>query len=73
MEGLEFFQVLFLKLIFNESVIALLCWSNSCYSVLYGCRTLSVTLREEMIFESTMLSRIWGPRREEVISEQKIV
>ena len=35
MEGLEFLEVLFFKLIFNEFVIALLRRSNSCYSVFY--------------------------------------
>ena len=37
--------------------------------VLYGCETWSLTLREERrlrVFESRMLKRIFGPRRDEV-------
>jgi hypothetical protein len=37
--------------------------------VLYGCETLSLTLREEhrlRIFENRMLRRIFGPKRDEV-------
>jgi hypothetical protein len=37
--------------------------------VLYGCETLSLTLREEhrlMVFESRVLRRIFGPKRDEV-------
>jgi hypothetical protein len=37
--------------------------------VLYGCETLSLTLREEhrlRVFENTMLRRIFGPKRDEV-------
>jgi hypothetical protein len=37
--------------------------------VLYGCETLSLTLREEhrlRVFENRMIRRIFGPKREEV-------
>jgi hypothetical protein len=37
--------------------------------VLYGCETLSLTLREEhrlSVFENTVLRRIFGPKRDEV-------
>jgi hypothetical protein len=40
--------------------------------VLYGCETWSLTLREEHIlrvFENSMLRRIFGPKRDEVMSE----
>jgi hypothetical protein len=36
---------------------------------LYGCETLSLTLREEhrlRVFENRVLSRIFGPKRDEV-------
>jgi hypothetical protein len=38
--------------------------------VLYGCETWSLTLREEhrlRVFENRVLSRIFGPKREEVM------
>jgi hypothetical protein len=37
--------------------------------VLYGCETLSLTLREEhrlRVFENRVLKRIFGPKRDEV-------
>jgi hypothetical protein len=37
--------------------------------VLYGCETLSLTLREKhrrRVFENRMLRRIFGPKRDEV-------
>jgi hypothetical protein len=40
--------------------------------VLYGCETWSLTLREEhrlWVFESRVLRRIFGPRRDEVTGE----
>ena len=40
--------------------------------VLYGCETWPLTLREERklrVFENMVLSRIFGPRREEVTGE----
>ena len=40
--------------------------------VLYGCETLSLTLREERrlrVFENRVLRRIFGPRREEVTGD----
>ena len=40
--------------------------------VLYGCETLSLTLREERkprMFENMALRRIFGPRRDEVTGE----
>ena len=40
--------------------------------VLYGCETLSLTLRDERrvrVFEKRMLRRIFGPKREEVTGE----
>jgi len=40
--------------------------------VLYGCETLSLTLREERtlrVFENRVLRRIFGPRRDEVMGE----
>jgi len=40
--------------------------------VLYGCETLSLTLREERklrLFENMVLRRIFGPRTEEVTEE----
>jgi hypothetical protein len=39
--------------------------------VLYGCETLSLTLREEhrwRVFENRVLRRIFGPKRDEVTS-----
>jgi hypothetical protein len=39
------------------------------YSVLYGCETWSLTLREEhrlRVFENRVLRRIFGPKRDEV-------
>ena len=39
---------------------------------LYGCETWSLTLREERevrVFENMMLSRIFGPRKDEVTGE----
>jgi len=39
---------------------------------LYGCETLSLTLREERrlrVFENRVLRRIFGPRRDEVTRE----
>jgi hypothetical protein len=38
-------------------------------AVLYGCETLSLTLREEhrlRVFENRVLRRIFGPERDEV-------
>ena len=40
--------------------------------VLYGCETWSLTLREERrlrVFESKVLKRIFGPRRDEVTGD----
>jgi len=40
--------------------------------VLYGCETLSLTLREEKklrVFENKVLRRIFGPRRDEVTGD----
>jgi hypothetical protein len=40
--------------------------------VLYGCKTLSLTLREEIrlrVFENRVLRRIFGPKREEVTED----
>ena len=40
--------------------------------VLYGCETLSLTLREECglrVSENRVLRRIFGPKRDEVIGE----
>jgi len=40
--------------------------------VLYGCKTWSLTLREERklrVFENMVLRRIFGPRRDEVTGE----
>ena len=40
--------------------------------VLYGCETWSLTLREKRrlrVFESMMLRKIFGPKRDEVIVE----
>ena len=40
--------------------------------VLYGCQTWSLTLRDERrlrVFENRVLRRIFGPKRDEVISE----
>jgi len=40
--------------------------------VLYGCETWSLTLREERrlrVFENRVLSRIFGPKRDEVTRE----
>jgi len=40
--------------------------------VLYGCETLSLTLREERrlrVFENRVLRRIFGPRRDEVTGD----
>jgi hypothetical protein len=42
--------------------------------VLYGCETWSLTLREERklrVFENMALSRIFGPRRDEVTGERR--
>jgi len=40
--------------------------------VLFGCKTLSLSLREERrlrVFENRVLRRIFGPRRDEVTGE----
>ena len=40
--------------------------------VLYGCETWSLTLREERrlkVFDSSVLRRIFGPKRDEVTGE----
>ena len=40
--------------------------------VLYGCETSSLTLREElrlMVFENRVLTRLFGPKRDEVTGE----
>jgi len=42
--------------------------------VLYGCETWSVTLREERrlrVFENSVVSKIYGSKREEVTEEWK--
>jgi hypothetical protein len=42
--------------------------------VLYGCETLSLTFREEHrleVFESRVLKRICGPKRDEIIGDCK--
>ena len=42
--------------------------------VLYGCVTLSLTMREERrlkVFENRVLRRIFGPKRDEVIGERR--
>jgi hypothetical protein len=46
------------------------------YVVLYGCETWSLTLREERrlrVFENRMLRRIFGPMRDEVTREWRIL
>jgi hypothetical protein len=43
-------------------------------AVLYGCKTWSLTLREEHIlrmFENRVLRRIFGPKRDDVTGEWK--
>ena len=43
-------------------------------TVLYGCETWSLTLREEhrlRVFENEVLRRIFGPRRDEVTGQEK--
>ena len=42
--------------------------------VLYGCETWSLTLREERrlrVFDNTVLSRIYGPKRDEMAGNGK--
>ena len=42
--------------------------------VLYGCETWSLTLREERrlrVFENRVLTRVFGPKRDEVTGEWK--
>jgi hypothetical protein len=42
------------------------------FPVLYGCETLSLTLKEEhklRVFENRVLRRIFGPKRDEVTGE----
>ena len=44
----------------------------SCLAVLYGCKTWSLSLREERrlrVFENRVLRRIFGPERDEVTWE----
>ena len=44
--------------------------------VLYGCETWSLTLREERklrVFKNIVLRRIFGPRRDEVTGEWRIL
>jgi hypothetical protein len=44
--------------------------------VLYGCETWSLTLREERrlrVFENGMLKRIFGPKRDEVTGEWRML
>jgi hypothetical protein len=53
-----------MRVFLNRTIILLL--------VLYGCETWSLTLREERklkVFESMVLRRIFGPRRDEVTGE----
>jgi hypothetical protein len=41
--------------------------------VLYGCETLSLTVKEERrlrVFENRVLKRIFGPKRDEVTGER---
>jgi len=41
-------------------------------AVFYGCKTLSLTLREESrlrVFENRVLRRVFGPKRDEVTGE----
>ena len=43
-------------------------------SVLYGCETWSLTLKEERglrVFENRVLRRIFGPKRDEVTGERR--
>jgi hypothetical protein len=45
-------------------------------AVLYGCETWSLTLREELrlrVFEIRVLGRIFGPKKDEVMGEQRIL
>jgi len=45
-------------------------------AVLYGCETWSLTLREECrvrVFENRVLRRIFGPKRDEVTGEWRIL
>jgi hypothetical protein len=45
------------------------------HPVLYGCETWSLTLKEEhrlRVFESRVLGRISGPKRDEVIGWRKL-
>jgi hypothetical protein len=45
-------------------------------AVLYGCKTWSLTLREEhrlRVFENRVLRRIFGPRRDDVMGEWRKV
>ena len=49
---------------------------NTCHSLslLYGCETRSLKLREERrlrVFENRVLRRVFGPKRDEVIGEWK--
>jgi hypothetical protein len=44
--------------------------------VLYGCETWSLTLREERrlrVFENRVLRRVFGPKRDEVTGEWRIL
>ena len=44
--------------------------------VLYGCETFSLTLREELrlrVFENRVLRRVFGPKRDEVTGEWRIL
>ena len=57
----------------NEELNDLFCYRTIILpTVLYGCETWSLTLREERrlrVFENMVLRRIFGPRRDEVTGE----
>jgi len=56
----------------NEELNDLYCSHNIVPVVLYGCDTLSLTLRENRklrVFENMVLRRIFGPRSDEVTGE----
>ena len=38
----------------------------------YGCKTWSLTLREERVFENRILSRIFGPKRDTILERRRL-
>jgi len=60
----------------QEPTMAITFGNRLRFVVLYGCETWSLTLREERrlrVFENRVLRRVFGPKRDEVTGECKIL